>query len=51
MDHVKPKKIHKIDRKLQRNCKLENIRQEIHAKIGVKVTVYRQLTINFLRLF
>ena len=29
----------------QRNCILENIRQEIYAKIGVRVTVYRQLWI------
>ena len=47
MDHVKPQKLHKIDRKLQRNCRLENIRQENYAKIGVKVTVYRQQQLTF----
>ena len=29
----------------QRNCVLENIRQEIYAKIGVMVSVYKQLWI------
>ena len=32
----------------QRNCLLENVRQEINAKIGVKATVLRQLSIPVL---
>ena len=28
---------------MQRNCILENIRQEMDAKIGDRVSVYRQL--------
>ena len=31
---------------MKRNCILENVRQEIYAKIGVRVTVYRQLWIQ-----
>ena len=34
----------------KRNCILENIRQEIYAKIGVRVNVYRQLWIPVLLL-
>ena len=35
--------LRKGDGSYQRNCVLENIRQEIYAKIGVRVAVYSQL--------